>query len=383
MQHLGLNHADLRLYHAALRSSHPIRVRVALCDLEEKPVASIVPRVLSGQITVDTTADVTRMLSMELLDPRNQLDLDPNSRSDGSLFLDRIVKVYYSVWVDDLDQWVTAQPFTGVPWKLSRTGAVVTIEAHGKERLLLRPAWNPFSRAAGSKKVNVLEQFLRLRGGEARFDFPKLDTRLPHPFTVARHQIMWKRAKRLTASMDHKQLFYPGTGRCTLRHLPGHPAVTFRRGEGGSLVDEVQIDTEVGDFANSAYVQGRRGLDPGIATLKPYNPLSPSHLARNGVPGVIGVFDHNDHIRTETAAERRAVRLLDHQDQATVSRSYGVLPYPHLDELDLVAVELPDGSTIQHRMTQWALPLATEGSPAMPVGYTRRLTAAKRQIRKR
>lgn len=384
MQHLGLNHADLKVYHRdGLSSSGPVRIRVAICDLEENPIASIVPRVLPGsQVTGDVKRDVTRMLSMQCVDPRNQLDLDPNSRSDGTLFLDRIIKIYYSVWVDGLDRWVTAQPFTGVPWKLSRDGAIVTIEAHGKERLALRPVWNPFSREAGQKKIDTLHDFLANRAGEGRFDFPKLDVKLPHPFSVARHQLMWPHAKQLASSMD-RQLFYPGNGRCTVRALPGHPVVTFRRGDGGQIVDEINIDTEVADFANTALVQGRKNLNPGIAQLKPSHPLSASHLERNGVPGRIAVFSHNDHIRNEDEADRRAARRLDRQDQATVSYSYSVVPYPHLDELDMVAAEQEDGTVIRHRLTTWSLPLSTEGSAPMTIGYTRRLSAARREIRKR
>ena len=382
MQHLGLNHAQLRAYHRTLASSHPIRIRIALCDLEEKPLASVVPRVLGGQVTCDIKREVTRMLSMQFLDPRNQLDLDPRSRADGTLMLDRILKIYYSVWVDDLDRWVTAQPFTGVPWKPTRDGSLVTIEAHGKERLALRPTWTPFSREAGTKKIDVLHDFLARRAGEGRFDFPAIDARLPHDFAVAREQIMWPRAKRLARSMD-RQLFYPGTGRCTLRTPPGHPVVTFRRGDGGQLLSEPQIDTEVGDFANTAMVEGRHKLEPAIAQLKPWHPLSPHNLQRNGVPGVIAVFDKNDHIRNNAEADRRAVRMLDHQDQATISYSYSIVPHPHLDELDLAEFEEADGNITRHRLTQWALPLTTDGSPAMTIGYTRRLTAARGEIRKR
>jgi hypothetical protein len=381
MQHLGLSHAESRAYGAALASAYSLRIRVAFCDLEEKPIASLAPRVLPGsQIDLDTSADVTRMLSMSFLDPRNVLDLDPRSRDAGSLFLDRIVKVYYSVWVDALGRWVTAQPFTGLPWKLTRDGAVVTIEAHGKERLAMRPCWRPFTRGAGKAKIDVLEDFMRQRVGEARIDFPAMaKPQLPKPWSVARQQIMWPRARQLAHSMD-KQLFYDGRGVATVRHLPGHPVRTFRRGDGGSLVTELQIDSEVADFANTGMVTGRKQLQPGIAQLKPPHPLAPGNLARNGVPGVIAVFAANDHIRNNTEADNQAVRLLDHQTTSEVSYSYSVLPDPRLDELDMVAVERLDGSLYMHRVTKATLPLDGE---AMTMGYHRRASATRRDIRKR
>lgn len=382
MQHLGLTHTELRAYHAALASHHQLRIGVAICDLEENPIASLVPKVLGGQVTGDTTAPsgVTRMLDMQFLDPRNQLNLDPRSRTAGSLFMDRIVKVYYSVWVDALNRWVTCQPFTGLPWgKLEREGPIVTIQAHGMERLLLRPAWRPFVRKPPKRKVDVLEDFLRNRGGQAKFDFPKLDNKLGRKFVVGRTQLMWPRGKQLAHSMD-QQLFFDGRAVCTLRDLPDHPCRIFRRGNGGTLLSEPRIDSDPQEFANTTHISGRKGLDAGEAHLKYPHPLSARNLTRNGVPGVIPVFDHNDHIRNEDELDKRAARRLDRQQQEIVTRTYTVLPHPHLDELDMVGFEAASGDIVTHQLTQWTLPLTGE---AMTIGYTRRLTAARRDIRKR
>ena len=381
MQTLGLNHAEARAYQRALASPHSVRIRVAFCDLEEQPIASLAPKVFPGsQVDIDTTRDVTQMLSMQFLDPRNVLDLDPRSRDAGSLFLDRIVKVYHSVWVDELDRWVTAQRFTGLPWNLTRDGAVVTIQAHGKERLALRPCWAPFHRGPGVSKVDALHDFLALRAGEGRFDFPALaKPKLPKDWSVGREQIIWPRAKQLARSMD-RHLYYPGTGICTLRHLPGKPVRIFRRGDGGTLTAELHLDTEPGDFANTSMVTGRKSLEPGIAELKPHHPLSAHNLERNGVPGRIAIFDHNDHVRNEDELDNRAARRLDRQTISEASYSYKALLDPRLDELDMVGVERADGSIYEHRLTKATMPLDGD---AMTVGYHRRSTLARPTIRKR
>jgi hypothetical protein len=381
MQHLGLSHAESRAYQAALATSHSVRIRVAFCDLEERPIASLTPKVLPGsQVDIDTTGEVTRMLSMQFLDPRNVLDLDPRSRDAGSLFLDRIVKVYHSAWVDDLNRWVTAQPFTGLAWKPVREGAVVTLTAHGKERLALRPCWRPFHRDAGVPKVDALHDFLRFRAGEGRFDFPALvKPKLPKDWSVGREQIMWTSGKQLAHSMD-RQVYYPGTGICTLRTLPGNPVRVFRRGDGGTLTGELHIDPDIADFANTSMVIGRKHVTPGIAELKPHHPLSAANLERNGVPGKIAIFAHNDHIRNEDEADQAAVRRLDRQTVQEVAYSYTALLDPRLDELDMVAAERADGSLYEHRITRLTMPLDGD---AMTVGFHRRSTLARHTIRSR
>jgi hypothetical protein len=385
MQTLGLTHAEARSYQAALASSHSVRIRVAFCDLDQRPIASLPVKVLPGsQVDIDTTGgptSVTRMLSMQFLDPRNVLDLDPRSRDAGSIYLDRIIKVYHSIWVDDLGRWVTARPFTGVPFgRITRDGAVVSVQAHGKERLALRPTWKPFHRNPGYSKIRAIRDLLAYRAGEAFFDFPsKNRPHLPHGWSVGREQIMWPVAKHAASSLD-RQLFYPGNGVCTLRTLPGKPVRIFRRGNGGTLVQELTIDSEVDDFANTALVTGRKGIEPGLATLRQHHPLSAQSLARGGVDGTMAVFAHNDHIRNAPELDRRAVRLLDRQNVQEVSYSYAALMDPRLDELDMVAAERADGSLYEHRLTKASLPL--DGG-AMTIGYHRRSTLARHEIRKR
>lgn len=381
MDRMGLTTAQLQAYHRALCAPHSVRIMVSLCDLDEKPREAITPVVLSGQVTYDVTSEVSRMLSMQFLDPRHQLNVDTEQPSDGALFLDRIVKVYYSVWVEQLGRHVTCQVFTGVPWKLTREGALVTVEAHGKERFALRPTWRAFHRAKGDNTVQVLEEYLRNRAGETRFAFPKVPANLGRPFTVGRQEIMWERAQKLAQSVN-RQLFYDGRGRCVLRRAPERPVLAFRAGPGGSMVDDLAIDTEVSDFINAALVKGKKKLDPVAVTLDK-TPLSPKQLTRGGVPGVIAAFEDNAQLKTRAQMRRRGQAMLERRGQTSVNVSYAVLPFPHLDENDMVRAVTVDGRAFTHRMRNWALPLATDGSEPMTVGYDRRLMPARGRIRRR
>lgn len=381
---MSLNASELKAYHRALCKPHSVRVEVAILTLEERPIESITPLVLTGQVTYDTTAAVTRMLSLEFLDPHHTLNVDTDTPSDGALFLDRLVRVTYTIWVEELARFVGCRVFTGVPWKLARNGAVVTVEAHGKERLALRPAWRTFHRSKGARKQTVLRALLADRAGEGHFKFgdDAVPGKLATRFTVGRKQLVWPRAKKLADSMN-RQLYYDGRGACTLRRLPGVPLVTFKPGDDGALLSPVAVDTDVTDFINTVHFKGKKNVPPVVRKLRAANPASPHRLARNGVPGVIATFVENSQVKVRARAVRKADEALDRQGREVVSHTYDVLPFPHLDELDMVRVVTDSGATIRHRLTEWALPLSTEGAPPMTVGYTKRLTPNRARIRKR
>lgn len=379
MDRMGLNNTELKAYKRALAAPHPLRVSVTLCNLDEDPLESITPIVLSGQVTVDATAEVSRMLEMEFLDPHHDLNVDTARPSDGAIAFDRIIKVYYSIWVDELDRWVTCQVFTGWAPKLSRDGAVIRVEAYGKEKLLQRPAWRTFHRGKDANRVNTLRAFLRERSGEERFDFPEgtKDT-LGDPFDVGRTQIIWPRARHLRGN---RQLFYTGRGLCTLRKLPSSPVMTFRPGDGGLLLPGLQVDTDAEGLKNTAHVKGKKHLDPVVVQIK-RGPVSPRRLSRNDVPGVFAVFESNPHYKTKKQMHERGERILDKQSREVVTPSYNIIPVPNLHELDMVKVVDLKGTPIRHRMVKWALPLVAEGAPPMTVNYTRRLVPRRAKIRR-
>lgn len=378
MRRMGLSNAELKAYHRALARPHALRISVTLTNLDEDPLESITPVVLSGQVTVDATAEVSRMLQMEFLDPKHSLNIDTRNPTDGALFIDRFIKVYYSIWVDELDRWVTCQVFTGWPQKLSRDGAIVRVEAYGKEKFVQRPTWRTFHRGKDARRVHTLKALLRERGGESRFDFPEDKKRLGSPFNASRTQDMWQRARSLRGN---RQLFYPGTGVCTLRRPPKEPVMTFRPGNGGLLLDAPQVDTDADGFRNTAHIKGKKELDPVVAQVGKKHPGSPRRLKRGDVLGVFAVFESNEHFKTRKQMTDRGNRVVNKQSANAVSPSYNIIPVPHLDELDMVKVVTLKGIPIRHRMMKWALPLTTEGAPPMTVNYVRRLAPRRAKIR--
>ena len=108
---LGLTKAQDDAYRAALVTSHRIRTKVLVLDANEAPVKGLVPQVLSGAVTVEASAAVSRSLSMTLLDPNHKLTFDSASPADGALYADNFVQVTYGV--ETSLGWVDVPVFTG------------------------------------------------------------------------------------------------------------------------------------------------------------------------------------------------------------------------------------------------------------------------------
>src|SRR5690606_36310250 len=137
VQRMDLTGAELRAFTRALRSTHERRVRVSVQNLNGETLSTLTNRILDGQVTGDLSADVTRTLTMSILDPNHSLNFDTDSPDDGALFMDRMLKVHYAVRVDELSRWVSVPVFTGPITRLDRKGDVVDVEAQGKEALAM------------------------------------------------------------------------------------------------------------------------------------------------------------------------------------------------------------------------------------------------------
>lgn len=385
MQTMGLSAAELLAYHRALHDpAHTFRVSVSVLDLAGQTLTSISPTVLDGQVIVDIDADVTRTLTLTFLDPKHQLNFDSDSPDDGALYADRLVRVHYSVRVPELDRHVSAVVFTGPATKLDRAGGEVSIEAAGMEKLALANTWRPLTIKKGAKKVDAIRTILRDRAGETRFALPEIPTRMPTTLSLDRLSQPWLPARRLANSLD-RQLFYPGTGVCTMRRWPARPLFTFATGDGGNVVGAPSISHVMDDFANVVEVigakpKGKKEHVRFVATAPATHPLSPQRLGRNGTPRFIVKRVEDDHIRSTAEARRRATRLLDDSLRETVEVTFDAMPMPHLDPGDLCQLRTRDAHAT-FRLRKFSIPLGTEGDPVMPVGYLKPTQIRKQRIR--
>src|SRR3982751_3536607 len=100
MNRFGLSAAQWRAVTATLCSSHRLRVRAQLLDLDGKHLASLTPQLLDGQVDVDWSADATRRATVVIDDRRRALPFDSVSPSGSAFWFDRMIRVAYDVFTD-------------------------------------------------------------------------------------------------------------------------------------------------------------------------------------------------------------------------------------------------------------------------------------------
>ena len=374
---LGLSTSERAAFEATLRTSYERRVEVLILDMAQNTLATITHRLLDGQVVVDADADVTRSASLTLLDPTHSLNFDTESPDDGALFLDRMIRVNYCVYVPALARWVEVPVFTGPVTSLERDGAHVQIEAQGKESIARQAVWNPYTKPKGAVVVDVIKDLMQRRAGENRFDLPTGTARLTKPVTLPREAIVWDEAKKLAS---YRGLWYDGRGWLRMQDPSASPVFTFKTGDGGLVLTRPQVSFSAEDMKNVVSVTG--GIPKGsktavraVAHASTTHPLNHGRLGRNGVPRYMVEFVEDDTLTTTAQAQARADAILAPLLLETVQVQFDSMPVPHLEPHDVVSLRTDDFSA-NFRLRQFTIPLVT-GSP-MPVGYVRKLTPKRR-----
>ena len=391
MLNLGLSADEQAAFHAALRTHRRIAVRLDVLDMDQKHLTSIDNRLLSGEVTVDGTADVSRSMSVTLLDPAHRLRLDSDAPDEGALYADRMLRATYLVRVGG--EWVDVPVFTGPITKLDRDEATVSVECQGKEVLAQQAAWTPMTLDKGLGKIDAIRRIMRERAGESKFDFPEGKARLPSNVSLGREDIPWEFAQKIARGMD-KQLFYDGRGRLRLRNLPDRVSFTFNE---RVITSVPQVSFDMSEARNAVRVVGRNlheGKETGkgdnveqipteqtggVAVAERSHPLSPHRLGRNGTPRYIAEFIVDDTIRSNKEAVKVAERTLRDRLRQAVEVSMDVLPVPHLEPGDTIGVSYGDIEATA-RLQQFGFSLTSDGS--MSIGYTRRVSRPSRSRRR-
>lgn len=400
MYPLGLNGSARSAYLACLASSHGMRVRVSLLNLAETEIADLTDYLYDGQVNVDTTGETDRSLTLSLFDPRARLSFDPDSPADSALFMNRMIRVTYGVYVDTTVGWVDVPVFTGPITKLDRPAdELVGVECQGKETIARRAAWHTLTLKKGHRKVSAIRTVLHDRAGESSFDLPDLDSRLGRTISVGRTASPWRVATKIAESMG-KVLYYDGDGVCRLRE-PSPAVFTFKPGDGGTILTPVQVSYDLEGFANIVRVNGGEPRGKKPHTPRPHDgdarvahvpgvqwtemldaghPLSAARLGRVGSAGgfILKVVD-NDKIRSTRLARIVANRELDRAVLAATNVSFEAVPLPMLEPGDLIAAKTDDG-TVRARLDQFSLPLKVGSN--MTVGFLKNVSTATRRHRR-
>lgn len=163
----SLTAAQRATYTSTLATSHEIKVTVQILDNEHRVLSTVTAALLSGQVdgyTVWRDADgeigMSRTCQMQFLDPGRSLAFDSGSPAAGALYLDRMVRVIYSVRCPGF--WVDVPVFTGPVTKVDRTDDVVSVEAQSKEAFGQSEAYYPAT--ISGTKIDALRILLTQMG---------------------------------------------------------------------------------------------------------------------------------------------------------------------------------------------------------------------------
>lgn len=365
---IGLSGPDAASYMTALADSHSIHTVIHLTNMWGDRLCDLSDRLLDGQVDVDADAEVTRTSTLTLLDPARRLHFDSFSPADGAIYMDRMIRAYYSVKVPDLG-WVDCPVFNGPVTKLDRADDTIHIEASGKEILSAGAAWKPATYKKGFNKIAAIQAILEATG-ENKFDFPALDSRLPQNFSLARESVPWKAAQFIAQSIN-MQLFYDARGVARLRTAPNVVTFNFSSGTGGTVLTEPQVAYSLEQAANIVWVKG--GVPAGAKlpityarTAPETHPLSPVRIGRNGVPRYLLKVIENSAITSLFEAAALATTELGQTLLEHIDVGFEALPLPQLEPLDMCRVSTSEFAN-DFRVKRFSLPLGTGAN--MTIGY--------------
>ena len=365
---------------AALLDAPTRRVasRATVLDRNEQPIGASVP-IIDGQVTVDSTANVTRTCELRAVDPERKLGFEAGTPGAGALYADRFVQVDYGI-ADRAGVVRWAGIFRGPIIRYDRSHPEVSISAQGKEALGLAPNLPLFKgQALQLQRATRLDDALAAVAGamgEQRLDVPVLSRKVGRVVSIGRTKEVWPVVRSLAHDAGY-QAFYDGSGWLRVRKLPAKVVYTF----GGELLSWPSITYDLGEsFRNIVRVvgkvrSGRHGAPPTYtAEPSPSDPLSARSLARNGVPRYVAEYVEID-AHDGPTCRRIGERMLADRMRQSVAVAFDCLTVPGLEENDPCAVLLPGEDTpLRFTAQQFGYGL---GVDQMTVGTTREVRLHK------
>jgi hypothetical protein len=129
-----LSTPQLKLYFATLRSSHKMQLRFYVLDGDEHIIGALHGNVVGGGVHYVSDAEIDRTLALDIVTPGLNFDWSPM----GDVYADKHMKVVYQVYVTTVG-WVDVPVFSGPVSHYERDGHSISLEAVGKESLMMDP----------------------------------------------------------------------------------------------------------------------------------------------------------------------------------------------------------------------------------------------------
>lgn len=385
---LALNADELRSYHRGLTQTRAVRVSVGLHDQDEDQIASLTQpaqMVEDGQVDVDTASEVTRQLSLAVIDTAGRLQLDPYGTYGVGLSPSRYVSVVRHDYIPDLARFVPCPLFFGGINRFNRSGSTVAIEALGKEAKAIPPAtpWPGVHIEPREFVTTAIETILR-RHGERKFRLPSLRHRRPDkPLDISKIGNGWETARQIAAAAGYS-LRYDGEGFVVMRprrndlaftlrldeHLTAHPRVTYNFDELRNLIEVVGEQPSKGKRRPHAIADPPRD--------HPFSAYSPN-MMRNGDPYFLVERIENSEIKRDREAQELADWTLGRRLLLAIEVEAECLPIPTAEESDVFAIEIVPGQFLQSPLDRFSIPLTVDGQMTLGYNFWKGLPPASRR----
>lgn len=263
-------------------------------------------------------------------------------------------------------------------YKRSGSGTTLSVSCSDLSARISRARWtDPYQVAAGTGLVTALVELLRDCWPDVRFAFDASavpDTvEAAAVFDVGEGSDPWADAANLAAAHSYLLLF-DETGRAALAALPdlaqASPVFTFARGA-TAIMTEQERSAPLENVYNGVIVTGEgSGVEtPVRGEAWDDDPGSPGY--RWGPLGPAPMFYSSPLITTTDQAAQTAASLLAGVIGRAEAFSWSSVVHPGLLPLDVIAVELEDGTTRDYIIDQLTIPLG--------VGET--MSAVAREVR--
>lgn len=379
---LGLSATRRRDFFSLLVNSHLMRVRIWVLDKNEDHLGELTDSsrvfILDGAVQIDTTSDISRQLTLSILDPDGRIQFDANTPSNEHFFMDRFLRVQYGVYSPTFDDWYDVPIFQGPITKIEQDGQIANVEAMGKESLLLSPAlmWTSRHWKRGHKITDVITDILNAKG-ENRMTIPNLPHRLHKPLSIVGTDQGWPIINGLCKGIGY-QCFYDGSGRFRMRKRPKNAVWNFQ-----FQTDVLSRPVVPYDFTTIRNIIQVRGPQPDdkskkrivyTSKLHSADPASANNLSRNGKPRALVEVIDADHVRKLQDAKDIAN---DRRDQTQIlgsDISFESLVIPFLEEYDPVQMTSPDFKA-KISLKQFTIPLLSTST--MSIGFNKKVKVVR------
>ena len=360
---LGLSATDQATFERGLLHDHEVSTTVRVLDMDHNVVGVVSDGVISGQVDVDSSQEVERSCSVEIVDRGNRLGLAAAGPMSPAVTLNRMVQVVYNVKITGLP-WIHIPLFTGPITKADEHGGQVSVTAQGKESLLNEPTAISKTLTAGTVKSTAIRQYLAAMG-ETHTQFSAFPAVMAADQKISGVEKPWpiltQIARGIIADSSNYPYFgYDGNGICKLSSHSDAVKWVF---DGSSLASTPKITTDETEVKNWVRVVNNNAV---LATkMAPVDSMfSPAALGRGGVPRYL-MEDVSTDSTDKTAAAKLAASTLDQKLRASVSLEFESLIVPHLEPRDVIQV-VTDKWTWALQVTKWTIPLGA--SQAMSHG---------------